>query len=271
MAWVRRTFVDTSDGQLHVIHAEGNSDTLPLVMLPQLGAHELLRLMERIDDRTVLAIDPLGCGASDPPPWEHPTVTDLAKAVLLGLAALDVDRFDLYGSHQGGRVATEIAVLEPSRVAHLVLDGAGHMDKAQKAALAREYAPPVALDHHGTQLRWAWHFVRDSFLFWPHHKKSAENARIAGLPSADVLHERAVDVLRNIRTIHKNMRAIFEYPTHDRFPLVQCPTMLSRLDGHCAALLSRPVKTELAFYNSALSSDQEVDAWAKAIVDFVAR
>lgn len=271
MAGLRRSFLDTSVGQLHVVRADSDSDRSPLVLLPQLSAMELTRLMERIGDRPVIAIDPPGCGASDPPQGEHPTVTDIATAVLLALNELGMERVDLYGSHQGARVATEVAVLEPMRVGHLVLDGAGYMDEARSAELARDYAPPAAIDHHGSQLRWSWHFVRDAFLFWPHHEKSATNARTVGLPEAEILHERVVDVLKNARSIHKNMRAIFEYPTHDRLPKVQCPTLLSGPDGHCAPLLTQSTETGLDFYDAALSSDEEVLAWASAITKFLDR
>ena len=267
---LRRDFVDTPEGQLHVVTAGPAAGTAtPLVMIPQMSALEQVRLMEALGERPTVAIDPLGLGDSDHAPWSNPTMGDYAGVLLTALSALKIDQFDLYGSHFGARAATEMAVQAPKRVRHLILDGAGHMDAAQRKDLAQHYVPPIAIDQHGSQLRWSWHFVRDSFLYWPYFRREVENSRVVGLPSAAALHDRTVHTLKNVRSLDKNFRAAFEYPTDEKLPRVACATMLGRLDAACAALLPNAVQTDHDFYDSAESTDQAVTGWARSITSFL--
>ncbi|MEQ8247692.1 MAG: alpha/beta hydrolase [Alphaproteobacteria bacterium] len=267
---IRRDFIDTPQGQLHVVTAGPAAETaMPLVMIPQMSALEQVRLMVALGERPTIAIDPLGLGDSDPVPWSQPTMADYAGVLLTALSALKIERFDLYGSHFGARAATEMAVLAPKRVRRLILDGAGHMDAAQREDLAKNYVPPIAVDQHGSQIRWSWHFVRDSFLYWPYFRREAKNSRIVGLPSAEALHDRTVHALKNVRSLDKNFRAAFEYPTDEKLPQVACPTLLGRLDAACAALIPKTVQTDHDFYDSAESDDAAVDAWASSIASFL--
>jgi len=266
----RRDFVDIDAGQLHfVINDIVDATTTPLVMVPQMSAREQVRLMAALGDRPMVAIDPMGLGDSDPVPWDAPTIEDHAVALLAGLSALNIDTFDIYGSHFGARAATEIAVQAGGRVGHLILDGAGHLEEPFRSELIADYAPPMSIDHHGTQLRESWHFVRDSFLFWPHFNRDAAHARMVGIPSASALHDRTVDVLKNAHSFDKNLRAAFTYPTHDKLPQVACPTLLSKRDAACATLVQNAQQTEHEFYASVISSDEEVAAWAGSIKAFL--
>jgi len=266
----RRHFVDTEAGQLHVVSTDhAKNGKAPLVMIPQMSALEQVRLMAALDDRPMIAIDPLGLGDSDPVPGEKPTIEDHATVLLAALAVLDVDRFDLYGSHFGARAASEMTIQAGDRVGHLILDGAGHLEEPFRTELIENYAPPLPIDQHGSQLRWSWHFVRDSFLFWPHFSRDPAHARMVGIPSADALHDRTVQVLKNAHSFDKNLRAAFSYPTHNKLPQIACPTLLSKRDVPCASLISNARQSDHEFYDSVLSTDEEVTAWAQSIRDLL--
>ena len=267
---IRRDFVDTEAGQLHfVANDRVETGKATLVMIPQMSALEQIPLMEAVGGRPMVAIDPIGLGDSDPIPWESPTMTDHAATLLAALTVLKIDRFDVYGSHFGARAATEMAVMASDRVTHAVLDGAGHLEEPFKTELMENYAPPMQIDHHGSQLRWSWHFARDSFLFSPHFSRDAEHARMVGIPSAEALHDRTVQVLKNAHSFDKNLRAAFAYPTHRKLPQVACPTLLSQGDAACAMLLPNAKQTDNPFYDSVLSTDADVAAWAASIREFL--
>jgi hypothetical protein len=89
------------------------------------------------------------------------------------------------------------------------------------------YAPAVAIDHIGSQLNRIWHFVRDVYFFWPWYKPDAAHARKVGLPSADDLHDKVVEVLKATRTYHLSYRAAIAYDKEPRVPLIKVPTLLA--------------------------------------------
>jgi pimeloyl-ACP methyl ester carboxylesterase len=230
-AGVRRGFVGIREGQVHFRHI-GRLDgpTRPLVLLhPSPGSSlMLLPLLERLGrSRPVIALDTLGNGDSVRPELDAPPLGYFADAHLRALEALGIAQFDLYGSHTGGNIACEIAIRAPGRVTAMILDGLSLYSDAERDEMLAQYAPEIAPDLNGTQINWAWHFVRDTYMFWPWYKRDAAHARTVGLPSADALHDKVVEVLKAIRTYHLSYRAAIAYDKRDRLPLVKTRTLLA--------------------------------------------
>jgi class 3 adenylate cyclase len=71
----------------------------------------------------VVAIDPLGMGASDPLPDPPPTLEELTEEYLTVLDAVGVDRFSIVASLHGVPAAVTAAALNPDRVEKLVFLG----------------------------------------------------------------------------------------------------------------------------------------------------
>lgn len=105
----------------------------------------------------------------------------------------------------------------------------------------------VAADTHIT---WAWHFVRDTYMFWPWYRTDAAHRRSIGLPQPDVLHDKVMDVLKAIQTYHLSYRAAFRFDKRRHFRLIRVPTvaacaesdMLSRWHDEFAGLIPGAVK-----------------------------
>lgn len=231
---LRRGFVDTADGQVHYREAGKRAEKpLPLVMLhASPGSARLLEPLMRAfaPARYVVATDTLGNGDSSPPTLDAPALDYFVQGHLRALDALGIARFDLYGSHTGANIACEIAIAHPGRVRRLILDGVSLYSAEQRADMLAHYAPGVTIDLHGSQLNWIWHFVRDVYLFWPWYRRDAAHARKVGLPGADELHDKVVEVLKAARTYHLSYRAAIAYDKAPRLPLVKVPTLLA-----CAA------------------------------------
>lgn len=229
---IRRGFVDVAEGQVHYRHAGSTSAQapLPLVMLhASPGSAKLLEPLigAMAPHRRVLATDTLGNGDSSPPEGRAPDIAQFADAHVRALDALGIDRFDLYGTHTGANCAAEIAIAHPRRVNRLILDGVSLYSAQEREDMLANYAPDVKIDLHGSQLNHLWHFVRDTYLFWPWYRRDAAHRRTLGLPSADDLHDKVVEVIKAARTYPLSYRAAIAYDKAPRLPLVKVPTLLA--------------------------------------------
>lgn len=253
---VMRGFVEIDEGQVHYRYSrEVVQGALPLVMLhASPGSSKMLSgiiaLMGRY--RRVIATDTLGNGDSVPHRLPAPAIADFADAHLRALDAIGIGQFDLYGTHTGGCIASEIAIRHPDRVRRLILDGMSLYTEAERIDMLENYALEIHPDLGGYHLNWAWHFVRDNYLFWPWYKRDAAHVRAVGLPSPDVLHDKLIEVLKAVRTYHLSYRAAIAYRKDERLPLVTVPTLLAcgrndmllpYLDG-VAALIPHALRIE---------------------------
>jgi pimeloyl-ACP methyl ester carboxylesterase len=227
---IRRGFTEVAEGQVHYRTAGWDRPGLPLVMMH--ASPGSARMLEPLigafgTARRVVAADTLGNGDSAVPPGAAHDIAYFADAHLRALDALGIERFDLYGSHTGANIAVEIAIARPDRVRRLILDGVSLYSAEERADMLVHYAPGVTIDLNGSQLNWIWHFVRDVYLFWPWYKRDTAHRRAMGLPGAEELHDKVVEVLKAARSYHISYRAAIGYDKEPRLPLVTVPTLLA--------------------------------------------
>lgn len=227
---IRRGFAEVAEGQVHYRTAGWDRPGVPLVMLH--ASPGSARLLEPLiaalgRRRRVVATDTLGNGDSSAPAEVDPSIAYFADAHRRALDSLEIGTFDLYGSHTGANIAVEIAIAHPGRVRHLILDGISLYTAEERADMLAHYAPGVTIDLNGGQLNWIWHFVRDVYLFWPWYRRDAAHRRSLGLPSADELHDKVVEVLKAARTYHIPYRAAIAYDKAPRLPMVAVPALLA--------------------------------------------
>lgn len=224
-----RGFVGEMGAQLHY-RRFGPGGVRPLVMLhPNPGSSSMLApLARRLSrDREVITIDLPGLGHSDALAMPSPEIIDYADAVVRGIDLLDLNRFDLYGTHTGGNVAIEIAIARPERIGGLILDGISFYDAEERRDLLANYAKPIPRDHNGSQLLWVWHFVRDQWCFWPWYRRTADGRRAVDFPTPHYLHEIVVDTLYSLDTFPKAYEASFRYQKETRLPLLRTRTLIA--------------------------------------------
>ena len=244
---IRRGFADVPGGQVHyrevgrglgrplvLIHASPGSSLMLAPLIAALGR-----------DRHVIATDTAGNGDSAVSLPEAPGIESFAAYHLAAIESLGIERFDLYGTHTGASIAAEIAIAAPQRVRRLILDGVGMYTADEQAEMLARYAPAMRPDLQAQYLMWAWHFVRDTYVFWPWYHTDAAHRRPIGLPSAEALHEKLVEVLKALPSYHKSYRAAISNDKRARFPLLRVPTlaacartdMLARMFDEFAALI----------------------------------
>lgn len=234
---VERNFVRIAEGQVHYRSCGDDSTLPPLIMLhaAPYSARTLEPLIRGIaKSRRVIAPDLPGTGDSEPLVQAAPTMQDYADTLARTLEALNIGAADIYGTHTGGTVGTELAIARPGLVQRLIIDGIGLYTSEFQAEIVANYAPEVEPDQIGSQIRWAWHFVRDHNFFFPWYMRDAQHCSPGGLAPADSLHANVVDLLKNIRTYHHAFRATFAHPKRERLPLVGVPTLFIGREGAAA-------------------------------------
>ena len=226
---IRRGFVGVPAGQAHYREA-GQRGRRPLVMLhSNPGSSAMLEpLIRRFGaHRRVLAPDTPGFGDSSPLPQRQPDISDYARETSAAMDGLGIEEFDLYGTHTGANIALELALMFPERVKHQVLDGIAFYSPEEKTELLEHYAPHVLPDHEGRHLMWAWHFVRDQWIYWPWFKRDRDHRRDIGMPDPEFLNAVVLDVLKNLGTFNLGYEASFRYRKEERLPLLSVPTLVA--------------------------------------------
>ena len=226
---IERNFVRIAEGQVHYrTCGRAASEQPPLVMLhaAPYSARTLEPLMlELARSRAVIAPDLPGAGDSEPLAQTAPNIADYADALARTLKALEIETADIYGTHTGGTVGTELAIAQPQCVRRLIIDGIGLYTPEFQAEIVANYAPEIEPNQIGSHIHWAWHIVRDHSFFFPWYMRDAEHRSSGGVPPPDALHANVVDLLKGIRTYHHAFRATFAHPKRERLPLLQVPTL----------------------------------------------
>ncbi len=232
MVKVRRGFVKVAEGQVHYRTSVGPGDeapdATPLVVLHAAPAASGVLspfIAEMGKVRPVYALDSLGMGDSSPPEPADPDAAYFADATFRALDGLGVETFDLHGILTGTRAAVEMSLQRPERVRKLIVDRLGVLSDEMRDEWMEKFCPPVEIDYLGSQFRFAWHFVRDEFMYFPWYKREAENRMMRDLPSPDHLNDKVVEMLKGITTYHLFVRAGLRYPAAEKMPQITVPTL----------------------------------------------
>ena len=233
-ATVERGYLTTTSGQLLMRRIAGSGR--PLVMLhasPTSSALLEPLMRELAGDRPVVALDTAGNGDSDPPAGDGPfDIGDFAAIVNEALDALEIGELDLYGTHTGALIATEVALARPW-VHRLILEGVtmfddgDRLDLLPRADLLANYLPTFEPTWDGTHLAAAWHFRRAFTTYWPWFRRTRDGIRWVPMVELAAFHRGFVEVAKRLDTYHLPYRAALAYPTADRLREVGVPTLIA--------------------------------------------
>jgi pimeloyl-ACP methyl ester carboxylesterase len=178
--------------------------------------------------RPVIGFDTPGNGDSASPTGA-PEMWDLAEIVANGLDTLGVEEFDIFGYHTGAMLGMELAIVRPHQVRHLIAEGLLMLSPEERRQRLASYLEPVLPAIEGTHLLWAWQHLRLTELWYPWTNRTPAARRENPFPDADALHAVVMDFLKGIFSYHQSYRSAQAYPTQERLPLIQTPSL------HCAA------------------------------------
>lgn len=230
MREIDRGFARLSEGLVHYRERPGSGAATapPLLMLhaSPASSHSLEPLLLALDDkRRLIAPDTLGNGSSVRPAPEQPEMADYADAMDRFCDTLGLEAVDVFGTHTGAHIAVELAVQRPQRVRRLILEGILTLDDEERADYLANYAPPQHPDNTGSQFHWAWHYMRDQMIFFPHYKKDMQHLREGGSFDAHVLHGLTLDILNSLETYHLAYEAVFRHAIGERLREISCPLL----------------------------------------------
>jgi pimeloyl-ACP methyl ester carboxylesterase len=231
---MKRGFVDTAFGQMHVRMRDGTAST-PLVMLHAAPGSALMlaRLQAQLNVSSY-AFDLPGMGDSDALTQRdaEPTIADFTRPISAAVDTLKLGHYDVYGTLSGVRVALELARSD-NRVRRVVLDGIGIPKPEQLEELLETYAPPFQADINGNHLLNTFLLCRDQYLFYPWYARDAEHRRPNGLPDAATLHTKTMEALKSAAAFRPLIRAAFRYDCVAALAVLKQPALISA-DGAAA-------------------------------------
>jgi pimeloyl-ACP methyl ester carboxylesterase len=222
---IERGFVRIAEGQMHYRRSVGDTDgrTLVMIHMSPVASGFLVPLMEEIGDaRPLFAPDTLGNGDSAPAGEDDPDISYFAGALNRALDAIGIETIDLYGVRTGAMIATEFAIAYPGRVNRLFIDELPLAGSGTRTGTSGEPCPPP--DSQGSQLDWAFHVMKDHWMFYPWWSRDAAHRMPWDLRTADVLHDQTVEVLKAIRTFQSSYGAALRWPCDERISLIRVPT-----------------------------------------------
>ncbi|MEM6485777.1 MAG: alpha/beta hydrolase [Pseudomonadota bacterium] len=146
-------------------------------------------------DFLVLAPDTPGNGYSEALPEGKGRAEHYAAALLDVMDTLGIDAFGVYGFHTGATLAAELAVLAPTRLTAVALDGFPLWTADEAAALDDRYLTPMEPSANGAHLAAVWSRALDQNLFFPWYDGRAQSAIDYDLSELDRLHSRTMDFL----------------------------------------------------------------------------
>lgn len=231
---IRRRFANISDGQIHYYTANEeakNNEFNPVILLTAspFSARVLSPIITEVSNtRWCVAPDHLGQGDSCSPLNQSPDIEYFGKKLIEFLDNLEISKADFYGTHTGAHFAMEIGIKYPDRIGKLILDGIGIPSEDLKIKYIDNLLKPVPIDLNGSQWLWAFQTIKDMYCFFPYFERDSLHRRIRDLPSIDELHDRTMDLLKNISSYHLAYIAAFRNNANgELFPLIQVPTLLT--------------------------------------------
>ncbi len=157
---MKRAYADTPEGQVHYV-TEGSGEPIVLLHETPTSWASFARLIPLLaQNYRVIAMDTLGFGDSDPPPWEY-EIEKCADSVVHFLDSLGITKTNLAGERTGATMALEVAAGWPERVQKLVLAGLPYWrDTERQARLEREEAGNTgAYEEDGSHCSRTWQFA----------------------------------------------------------------------------------------------------------------
>jgi len=208
---IERCFIDALGTSLHV-RWSGHGVPLLLIHQSPTSARVLEDRMRAFSDGYLcIAPDIPGMGQSGPIAEPVPSIELLARYFIALLDQLGIGRAVVYGAHTGALIATQMARVQPERVAGLLLDGYPIYTDEEAAQRLASYFPPLTPGWDGAHLLWLWHRYREQFLYWLWNTKSATTRASRGIPDAAHLQAGVAEMARTNDSYPGCYRAAFTY------------------------------------------------------------
>ncbi|KPF80621.1 alpha/beta fold hydrolase [Novosphingobium sp. AAP93] len=162
-AGVRKSFVDTSGGQIHVRSMAADSG-VPVVFFHQTASsgQMWLKTMQRLKGEWPMhALDTPGFGGSFDVPEDHyPSMTEYVGWLGEAVRALGITKCHVVGHHTGSCIGVELAARQPDLVASLTMIGPVPLTTEERVEFSKYYGVPFSPVVSGSYLLENWEYLR---------------------------------------------------------------------------------------------------------------
>ena len=204
---------------------------------------------------TLIAPDSPGYGYSQPlqragRPVAAATIDDFAAATVEFADALGIGRFGIYGFHTGASIGVALAQAFPARVTAVAANGLVVLTEDERAAILRDYLPPLVPRWDGGHLAWLWARMREQTIFFPWHDRRAATRMNFPVPAADRLQQGVDEFLAAGDQYHVAYAAAFADRAELRLPALHVPLLVTAaardpLAGHLARIGPRSASVRI--------------------------
>jgi len=191
----RRGFVRVDGRHVHYRVCGAGPAVVMLHDSPRSSLLHARSLQHFSDEFTVFALDTPGYGHSDPlPAAPRPEIADFADALAATLRALGLCGATVYAFHTSSKIAAACAVRHPQVIGHLLLDGISIPAQPSPDAFIERYMSPFVPDTSGAYIATQWTKIRDLHRYFPWFDIRPGARMPTDEPSAEALHEYAIDL-----------------------------------------------------------------------------
>ncbi len=229
---MEKRYAHTPHGRVHAVIGDGG---YPVLLLHQglRSAASFARLIPVLAPAyRGVAIDLPGCGNSEPASAGF-GVRELAESVVSVMDELEIPRVHVLGNHTGATVAVEVAAGWPERVDRLVLFGYALVssEEERQAELGERVAQlerDLEAAPDGSHLARWWSWMRLQVAFRRHTDGVVPSDSFTA-DELGFMKMGLLDMAVAADTFTPVYRAVFEYDSHVRLPLIEAPTLV--IDG----------------------------------------
>ncbi len=206
---IKRAFLDYQHRQIHY-RIGGEGDPLLLLHMTPRSSDEFREVMPILaQKRWAIAMDLMGLGDSDQPPWVY-SMTDYVKSIIALLDELKIKKCSILGSLTGGYMAAEVAATYPERVEKLILCNVFYFDPEGTDNITTRYKTGFQIQADGSHLMDRW------------------LARVNYVGTGALNHRCVIEDLKCFDGPIFTGMAVAKYcpMAADRFQLIQAPTLV---------------------------------------------
>lgn len=161
---IRKSYVETSGGQIHVRTSEGPTGT-PIIFFHQTASsgQMWLKTMDRLAGRwTMHAFDTPGFGGSfDPAAEDRPAMSQYVDWLTDAVRAAGIDRAHIVGHHTGACIGVEMAARHPELAQSLTLIGPVPLTDEERVEFSKHFGTPFTPVVSGAYLLENWEYLRN--------------------------------------------------------------------------------------------------------------
>ena len=259
----QKAYIDSIFGQLHFqVTGEGR----PLILCHQ--SPSSLEMFSKAfqllasNGFQVIAVDTPGYGQSDAPISE-PTIRDYSNCIKDLIEFLKLERVSLIGHHTGACIVAELAVMIPSKIEKLILNGPPLLTDEEKENVMSmiEKAPKMLPKTDGSHLTEIWQ-RRQQFT--------------PGWTDLDAMHRGIIQMLRVTGDEMHGFKAAFSQNLEEVLLAIDVPTMILTNTGddiYFAAKRAALLRPDFTFLELEKGThdivDEQTQIWVKFVTDFL--